>query len=67
MVKNVTGYDVAKLMAGSFGTLAALTELTVKVLQPPVIGSLGIWGAQIANLRQRQRIGWICRLHVERC
>ena len=32
VVKNVTGYDVAKLMAGSYGTLAALTSITVKVL-----------------------------------
>ena len=32
VVKNVTGYDLCKLLAGSYGTLAAMTDVTVKVL-----------------------------------
>jgi glycolate oxidase FAD binding subunit len=32
VVKNVTGYDLCKVLAGSWGTLAAMTDVTVKVL-----------------------------------
>ena len=32
VVKNVTGYDLSKLISGSFGTLVALSEITLKVL-----------------------------------
>jgi glycolate oxidase FAD binding subunit len=32
VVKNVTGYDICKLLAGSWGTLAAMTDVTIKTL-----------------------------------
>ncbi len=35
VVKNVTGYDLSKIVTGSYGTLCALTEINLKVMPLP--------------------------------
>ncbi len=50
VVKNVTGYDLSKLVCGAYGTLVALTEITFKVLpQPEENKTLVIHGQKIES------------------
>lgn len=60
VMKNVAGYDVSRLMAGSMGTLGVLAEVSLKVLpvapaeatlsfdlpQAPALAQLRVWGGQ---------------------
>jgi glycolate oxidase FAD binding subunit len=57
VVKNVTGYDLCKLMAGSFGTLTALEEVTVKVVpRPEALSTVIFWGLDaLAAVRSLSR------------
>ena len=49
VLKNVTGFDLPKLMAGSWGTLAVLTEISLKALPiPGDTGSLVVSGLDAA-------------------
>jgi glycolate oxidase FAD binding subunit len=49
-MKNVTGYDLVKLMTGSYGTLGVLSEVALKVLpRTDVVASIMIDGLSDAE------------------
>jgi glycolate oxidase FAD binding subunit len=56
VVKNVTGYDLSKGLAGSWGTLAVTTELTFKVLPRPETEATLV----IAGLTDEAAVATLC-------
>ncbi len=65
VVKNVAGYDLMKLLTGSFGTLATITELTFRTYPRPAMGetqiytgSLGAIASAYAPLLKTAPVRW---------
>ena len=55
VMKNVAGYDVSRLMAGSWGTLGVITEVSLKVLPvAPAVATLRFDGCS-----QHQALDWL--------
>lgn len=50
VVKNVAGYDLMKLLTGSFGTLATITELTFRTYPRPAMGATQIYTGSLAAI-----------------
>ena len=57
VVKNVTGYDLSKLITGSMGTLAALFELSIKTLPRPET----TWTLTLRHLDDRHALAAMTR------
>ena len=63
VVKNVTGYDLPRMLAGSWGTLAAMTDITLKVLpRAEDCATVLVFGLTIFAPTKRCRRRWVRRV-----
>ncbi|MEM7070137.1 MAG: FAD-binding protein [Pseudomonadota bacterium] len=57
VVKNVTGYDLCKMLTGSWGTLGVMHEITLKTLPKPETAMT--WRVQVPSLEEASKM--MCR------